>query len=157
MRTKLMILIIVALVTFGNTLMNSFIWDDVIFLRDDPYIKISNPLFFLKPDYWIKYFRGTPGRYRPLRSILFSIEYHLWGLNPMFYHLRNIVLHTIVIVLIFLFLKKWVFFDNERLAFLTSLVFAVHPVHVELKEEIERLKKELEETKKERSKVFKSD
>jgi len=126
-----MILIIVALVTFGNTLMNSFIWDDVIFLRDDPYIKISNPLFFLKPDYWIKYFRGTPGRYRPLRSILFSIEYRLWGLNPMFYHLRNIVLHTIVVVLIFLFLKKWVFFDNERLAFLTSLVFAVHPVHVE--------------------------
>lgn len=127
----LLILIIVSFSVFSNTIFHDFVWDDIYFIPEDTFIKtMNNPFYFFKPEYWLKYFKGTPGRYRPLRAILFWIEYRLWGVRPQFYHLVNVVLHTIVVVLIFLFLTKWVFMDNKT-SFLTSLVFAVYPVHVE--------------------------
>lgn len=132
MKIKILILILISLTTFANTLFHNFVWDDIPMIREDTYIKTTKNLtFFLRPDYWLKDFRGTRGRYRPLRSILFTIEYKLWGLRPQFYHAVNIFLHTVVVVLIFLFLRRWVFVEDERLPFLSAVIFAVYPVHVE--------------------------
>lgn len=67
--------------------------------------------------------------YRPMVEMSFGLEYQAFKLDPFFYHLDNILLHAVnaflVFILIFLILR-----DN-RAAFLTALLFAVHPIQSE--------------------------
>lgn len=131
MNKKLVILTLVSLVTFFHTIFFDFVWDDVMFISEDVFIKTErNPFFFLKPDYWLRYFKGTKGRYRPLRTMLFWFGYRLWGLRPQFYHMMNVIFHTLCVVFIYLFLRSWVFKD-ETIPYFTAMFFAIHPVHVE--------------------------
>ncbi len=75
-------------------------------------------------------------RYRPLSLVSFAIEYGLWGLDSKRAHLLNIILYWICCVLLFLVLRNLL--SNHQhsswwlsLAFLSTILFAVHPVHVE--------------------------
>ena len=61
--------------------------------------------------------------------ISYAIDYNFWGLNPIGYHIVNILLHTLNAILIYIIAKQLI--ENKIIALLSSLFFAVHPVHVE--------------------------
>ncbi len=67
--------------------------------------------------------------YIPLTTLSFAIEYRFFGLDPFVYHLNNLILHLLVVLLVFVI--------GGRLglpwpaAWLAALIFAVHPMHVE--------------------------
>ena len=99
-------------------------WDDGMYVVNNPIIK---NLSFAGIAKMFGSFYG--GNYHPLTALGNAIEYHFFGLNPMVYHLVNVVLHALNSLLVFTcILLLW---PNIWVAFGTALLFAVHPMHVE--------------------------
>ncbi|NWW81487.1 TMTC1 protein, partial [Climacteris rufus] len=73
---------------------------------------------------------------RPLKSsngsVLFPCRLNilLAGMNPFYFHAVNVILHCLVTLVLMYTCDKAVFKDC-RLAFVTALFFAVHPIHTE--------------------------
>ncbi|MEW6213122.1 MAG: tetratricopeptide repeat protein, partial [Acidobacteriota bacterium] len=67
--------------------------------------------------------------YRPLFSVLFSINYALFGTSAWGWHLMNVLIHAAVAFLVFTVVNELC--ENRWLAFVTAALFAVHPAHVE--------------------------
>jgi len=67
--------------------------------------------------------------YRPILLISYVADYQLWELNPLGYHLTNILLHSLSAILILLLLLS--ILHDPLAALLASLLFCLHPVQVE--------------------------
>jgi len=121
-----MLLIIITLITFCNSFYHDFAWEDERDIINNPYIrKMSaenfNQILFKKYDTSI---------YQPVSGITTLFAYQLWGLNPMYYHIWNVVIYIINIILIYFFILSIT--KNREKSFLTSLFFSVHPIHSEV-------------------------
>jgi tetratricopeptide (TPR) repeat protein len=68
--------------------------------------------------------------YRPLALLTYALNYQVSALEPWSYHLVNIVLHAGVSVLVVRVGRMWGL--STMAAGLGGLLFAVHPVHVEV-------------------------
>ncbi len=66
--------------------------------------------------------------YRPLVSASFYIEHHLFGRNPLGYHVSNSLIHALATALLVPLLVAA--FRRRRVAVAGAVLFAVHPVHV---------------------------
>ncbi len=74
------------------------------------------------------------GRYRPLSLVSFAIEHQFVGLNPKVAHSINILLYGICAWLVFLIMGQMTGGGNKwwwSIAFLTAMIYLVHPVHTE--------------------------
>ncbi len=76
------------------------------------------------------------GRYRPLTPILFALEYEIFGKNPFFSHLFNVLLYALTCgvlyrLLIRIFQERFGLLHACAVALITSLLFAAHPIHTE--------------------------
>lgn len=76
--------------------------------------------------------------YQPLRDLSYMIDFGLWGDRAVLgMHVQNIVLYILMVLACFGFLRRLlsVFHDNEEECYvwaaLSSVLYAVHPVHVE--------------------------
>ena len=132
------------LLVYLPALLNAFVdWDDDVYIFANPYLKA--PAFD-----FVKWAFSTirAGSWHPLTWISYSLDYAVWGLNPLGYHLTNIILHavnTFVVVLLAVKLLdafKERSITNEQSPFLNErailiaagtagLLFGLHPVHVE--------------------------
>ncbi len=122
-KTPVHIFLIVALtiLAYANTLGNEFVWDDSRFIVDRPEIRSMSMAFSsLSTDNY--------GIYRPLRTLLYASVYSLFGLNPALYHIMSVLFHSLAGILAYLVLSKIIGGDKSLIA---SLLFAVHPLHVE--------------------------
>jgi len=67
--------------------------------------------------------------YHPLVFLSYSIEYKYFKLNPKIYHITNLGLHLFNCILVYWMLL--LISKNKFVTFLTSLLFGIHPLHVE--------------------------
>ncbi len=67
--------------------------------------------------------------YIPLTNLSFAIEYHFFGLKPFVYHLTNLLLHLLNMVLIFILAQRLGL--SVIAATAGTLLFGIHPIHVE--------------------------
>lgn len=67
--------------------------------------------------------------FRPLSELVWWVGGRLWEGAPIGYHLLNLVLHAVNSVLVFALGSRLI--RNRTAAWLSGLLFAVHPVHVE--------------------------
>ena len=109
----------IALLAYWRIFHCDFIWDD------DDYVT-QNPA--LRGEIWKIWFHPTSlPQYYPLVHTTFWLEYRIWDLHPLGYHLVNIALHAVSAVLLLRL--------GRRLAIpgitFAALWFLVHPVSVE--------------------------
>lgn len=77
---------------------------------------------------------STSYKYYIFNCFLYRWDYAIWGNNPLPFHLLNIVIHGLNCCLVYFFLKKCINSNDKTwkdLAFWASILFSVHPVHVE--------------------------
>jgi len=77
--------------------------------------------------------QGAGGSYRPMVNVAFWVNYHIGGLNPLPYHLTNLLFHIGVSFLVYLLVLS-LFKDYEQknsLAILSALFFSLLPNHSE--------------------------
>ncbi len=120
------LIIILTLIIYIPSLFNDFIinWDDAGYIHEYEPIK-SITLENLK----IIFSDFYKGNYHPLTTLFYAVEYSLVGVSPFLYHLNNLILHLINIVLIYIFIKK---LSGEKIvAAFCALFFGIHPMHVE--------------------------
>jgi tetratricopeptide (TPR) repeat protein len=97
-----------------------FIWDD------DRYVTDNATLHSLAGLWQIWFQPGVTSQYYPLTFTIFWLEYHLWGLNPLGFHLVNVLLHSLNAILLWRILRRL----RVPGAWLAGAIFALHPVNV---------------------------
>lgn len=136
--TSYLIIALVAFAVYANTLLNEFVYDDELLVSADSSItSISNiPKFFTGHAGFNQVFIWF---YRPVVSTSYAIDYAIWKLNPLGFHLTNIIIHVINCLLLYKFLiiifgqkKKTEKSSRLRVFILVgTVIFAIHPIHTE--------------------------
>jgi len=98
-----------------------FIWDD------DHYVTGNLTLRSLKGLWQIWFVPGATPQYYPMAFTGFWVEYHLWQLNPLGYHLTNVLLQALNAILLWTVLRRL----DVPGAWLAAAIFALYPVCVE--------------------------
>jgi hypothetical protein len=116
--TALLTLVIAAYIP---AIMGGFVWDDDDYVTRNPTLSGSGGLQRI----WFEI--GAVPQYYPLVHTSFWLEFHLWGLWPLGYHLVNVLFHGCSAILLWRVLLRL----GVRGAWLAAAVFALHPVQVE--------------------------
>jgi len=123
------ILVVVALLLYAPALGGSFVYFDRFEIQGNPAVTT--------PTLWLQNFTYSAGNtlagrgyyYRPLYFLPYGLVYYFAGPQPLAFHLLQ---------LIFFAATVWMFFrvgcelfDDTGLAFAGTLLWAMHPAHVE--------------------------
>ncbi len=133
----LALIISVGFLVYVNSLPNGFLWDDEEQIVNNLVIRSwSNlPLIFTSSTFYAGGAGLSGGFYRPLVTLSYLLNYHIWGLNPFGFRLFQIVFHLSNSVLLFFILRKILLAQGINLAdeisFFAALLFTVHPANIE--------------------------
>ena len=119
---KALAVVIVGLAVFAlyaQKLNNPFVWDDHAFVLNAPeHDRVENiPGFFTTAQHRL---------YRPLRSVVYTLARHFWGMNPAVHHAIGMTYH-ILIAMIFTIIVL-LLSGNLRVAFFAGMIAGLHPV-----------------------------
>jgi Flp pilus assembly protein TadD len=114
------LIIFITSLVYINSFKNEFVFDDHLHILENTQIRYKEniPNFFKQP---------FMDLYRPLRSIHYMIIYSISKENPIGYHLNSLLLHSLISILIYLITKSIT--KKINISLITSLIFAVHPIH----------------------------
>jgi tetratricopeptide (TPR) repeat protein len=118
---------VLAILFGGIFLAYAQIWNNGLVWDDDPYITLNDAvkefdLNVLLTDFHV-------GNFHPLTMLSLAFEYFLVGESSWLYHFNNLWLHALNSFLVFKLILK--LNKSTWVALLTSLFFALHPMHVE--------------------------
>ncbi|HEY4481478.1 MAG TPA: tetratricopeptide repeat protein [Candidatus Brocadiaceae bacterium] len=117
------LLSLIPLCVFLNTLQSGFVYDDIGVIEDNYFIRsLQNvPKIFSR-----NYFHlANELSYRPVVTLTYFLDYAIWRLNPSGYHLTNVILHTITGVLLYAVLSRLI--RKRPVALLSAILFSMHP------------------------------
>jgi hypothetical protein len=123
--------LVLAAVSYINTLGFAFVYDDLPQLVSNPRVHSWEhaPRLFVEQVWNQSLLQGTGNYYRPIFELWLLIQYSLFGLHPWAYHLVNVLLHMAVVGLAYLLFRR---LTGDRLtASMGTVIFAVHPTHIE--------------------------
>ncbi len=118
---------------FWPAVHGGFVYDDHQQIEDNPLIQQAQLLGkALTSDVWA--FSGnavetTSNYWRPLFVATLAVEYHWFGAHPFGWHLVNLALHGLATLLAFFALRGMG--ARPEVCAAVTLLFAVHPAHVE--------------------------
>lgn len=120
---------VIALV-YSNSLVNGFNFDDDYLIID------NTAVHGFSLDNITRIFTTASNglEYLPVRDLTYLVDFAFWGLNPFGYHLANLIYYILFCTALYLFLTRLLARASSSpasIAFLSSLLYAVHPVHVE--------------------------
>jgi protein O-mannosyl-transferase len=119
---------------YAPALRNGFVWDDTALILRDPLIRSWR----LVPE-GFQHFLFTDATasdfYRPIQRLTYTLDYGAFAFRPAGYHLTNILCHLAATLALLLLADELLgLFGIEerkrrRIAFFTTLAWAIHPVH----------------------------
>jgi protein O-mannosyl-transferase len=125
-RIRIWLLLGLSAAVYGNTLGNSFTYDDFLYVLNNPLVtKPTLAGFFHATEF--------SNVFRPILFASFSLNWILGNVNAIGYHLLNLLLHAAVTLLLYLVLRELLGHVEkaETIAFVAAALFAVHPIHTE--------------------------
>jgi Flp pilus assembly protein TadD len=122
-----LLLVVLAFACYAGSLDNGFVWDDQALIVENQQIRNCTylPAIFTH-DLMHAQSTGT-AYYRPFQTVTYMMDYAWWGLDPTGYHLTNIALHILCVLLIWLMASQLT--GNRLLSWMVAALFAVHPVN----------------------------
>ena len=96
---------------------------------DDEFYVVNNALL-LGPDWAGIFSKSVVSNYHPITVLSLALNYAVSGTKAWSYLLFNLLLHVANIILVFRFIYS-ISGKKTKVAFLTALVFGIHPMHVE--------------------------
>lgn len=123
------LIIIIGFSVYGNSLNNKFVWDDDTLIKENIYIKNWSYIPKIFSEDMGAGAGGTYYYYRPLQIFTYLLDYSIWKLNVIGYHLTNILLHILVALAIYWLIN--ILYNETILSFLTAILFVAHPIHTE--------------------------
>lgn len=129
----LVIVVVVCLVTYGNSLSGSFVWDDEIQIVKNGVIRsFRNVGTAFTSAFWDFAAAGNSTQtnfYRPVQTLSYMLAYSVGELSPRPYHVITLAFHAIASVSVYLVCLELSLSAGGAL--LAAILFAVHPVHSE--------------------------
>lgn len=125
------LLLLLAVLPYINTLQNGFVYDDNNEVLTNPYIRSFAHVGDIFSTRILSHLgaRGATNYYRPIGVFGFLLCYKMFGLLPYGFHLFNVLLNALIVVLLFGLTKR--LFHDIWLAFVAAAIFALHPIHTE--------------------------
>ena len=129
---------VATVLAFLPTFQNGFVnWDDQTNLLDNPNYR---GLGWKNLSWMFTTFHHS--LYRPLTWVSLALDYTLWGMNPLGYHLTSLALHVLNAILVYILIQRLLALrygdsaapkelSSKIPAALGALLFAVHPLRVE--------------------------
>jgi len=150
LRIQSVVLIVIGLAFYANSFANSYALDDGIVIHRNSYVQqglAGLPRIFSTDVYQSFYAQMgadqqlAGGRYRPLSLVTFALEQQLFGsketVKPegdiaFLRHFINVGLYILSVVLLLRLLRQHILPTSPYAAFLTCLLFLIHPLHTEV-------------------------
>jgi len=131
------LLLVIAFLLYFNSIDNGYVLDDYHAITVNRFVQegIAGIPELLTIDFW-HFSNIRLGYYRPLPLITYAIEYEFFGLSSTAGHFDNVLLFSISVFLVFLFLSKLFSGFNPLFPFIATLLFAIHPIHTEVVDNI---------------------
>ncbi|MCM8794222.1 MAG: tetratricopeptide repeat protein [Candidatus Omnitrophica bacterium] len=123
------VLLAAVLGAYHNSVGGVLFWDDNETIVNNVYVQ--NPKY-IEEVFRTSYHSGSGNlspNYRPLTTLTFMVDYQLWKLKPFGYHLTNLLIHAMCVLLLFSLFKRIT--GDSRVACLAGLLFGVHPINSE--------------------------
>ena len=124
------VILLAALTIYSPALRGDFLWDDNRHVSENRNLRDFDGLVRI----WTKlgYPAGGTVQYYPLTHTTFWLEYQLSGarpgeINPMIFHVTNVVLHVIGAILLWLVLREL----KVPGSWVAAAIWALHPIQVE--------------------------
>uniref|UniRef100_A0A8D8VDP2 dolichyl-phosphate-mannose--protein mannosyltransferase n=4 Tax=Cacopsylla melanoneura TaxID=428564 RepID=A0A8D8VDP2_9HEMI len=124
-------IVVIAVGVYFNSLHGDLVHDDLVAVARNPdVLGATSVRQMFTNDFW-----GAPlsdpashKSYRPLTTLTFRLTNRLFGLEPVWFHACNMLLHALSCVL-FTRLSYAVAGLSQKFAALAGILFAVHPIH----------------------------
>ncbi|HTV47424.1 MAG TPA: tetratricopeptide repeat protein [Phycisphaerae bacterium] len=114
-------LILLCFAAYWPLMHAGYIWDDDVWLTNNPFVQHWSGLWYI----WFA--PQTSTQYYPLVYTAFLLQFKLWGLNPLGFHLVNIGLQAINAILLWRILRLM----GLKSAWVAAAIWAIHPIQVE--------------------------
>uniref|UniRef100_A0A0K8WFG8 Transmembrane and TPR repeat-containing protein CG5038 n=1 Tax=Bactrocera latifrons TaxID=174628 RepID=A0A0K8WFG8_BACLA len=131
------VLILLCLASYSHALNGSFVFDDTVAIVKNVDVTTypTNWTSILKNDFWGTSLLSPESHksYRPLTTLIFHLEYTIFGFRAKHMKAINLLLHCINTLLVWQLLRKLRFETtvSNQVAAVASTFFAIHPIHTE--------------------------
>ncbi|MBI3651227.1 MAG: tetratricopeptide repeat protein [Acidobacteria bacterium] len=132
----ILLLSLAACLAYAHSLGGDFVHDDLDEIVNNPNLRSWDKLGnAFTTHFWQFYELQTQGRvkmahyYRPLVTVLLTLEYHGFGLWPQGWHLVSLLLHLLSSFMVYLVLRH--LSHKPSLVVIAAILFAVYPTQVE--------------------------
>lgn len=133
---------------YAMSLGHQFVLDDALVLTENRFVKQMDFWSILTKDTFAGFFQSentsqfvAGGRYRPLTLLIFSVIYSITQ-SPWVFHVLNVLAFAATVVVVYRLTEQFNFKhaqQQQRLALFTAILFAVHPIHTEVVNNIKGL------------------
>src|SRR4030042_5184633 len=100
-------------------------WDDYIYTIENQIVKEGMSLIYIDRIFG----SFLLGNYHPLTLLMYTFDYSIFGFQPQYFHLVNLLLHLMNCLFVFVLIYR--VSKRSGIALITTLIFAIHPLRIE--------------------------
>ncbi len=139
------VIFVVSFVVYFNAFSCGFVHDDNLQVVINPWIRsVKNIPLIFSSGVWDFQNAILPTNvqplnyYRPMMYVIYMLTYYIFGIDPIGFHITNVLFHAGISILVFftmLNLVEKTGTDRSKISltacFMASILFATHPIHTE--------------------------